>query len=567
MKEQTNSFSKLISLLSNEKKEIAFIYLYGFLGGLVGLTLPLGIQAIINLIGGNQISTSWIILVVIVVLGIILQSIMQVMQLYLTENFQQKIFVRSAFEFATRIPKMDFKYLNDRYPPELVNRFFDTLTVQKGIPKILIDFSTSIFQIIFGVILLSVYHPFFILFGMILLIIIFIIFRFSFPLGMKTSIEESKYKYKIAYWLEELARTIETFKLAGKNDYPEVKTDGLLLKYLKARKSHFRILLYQYFNLAVFKVIIATGLLLIGGFLVFQQQMNIGQFVAAEIIILLIINSTEKLILGVETFYDVLTGLEKISEIVDIELENNDGLSVEEDSKSFSIQLSEINFYNYSKNNKILDKINLNINKGEKIVLTGGKLSGKSALIQLISTLYTDYEGSISFNNIPLSNLNKSELRSKIGDNLFKEDIFNATLLENLTFGKKISIEKINEALEVVGLNKFINSLPDGLYTELVSGGFGLKRQENIKIKLARCIIIDPAIILIEDTIDLLEDEDVLRIIDYILKLDSTSIVISSKLAIISKFDRIVAMEDGKKVFDDSVLLFSESSIDKEYIR
>ena len=146
MKEQTNSFSKLISLLSNEKKEIAFIYLYGFLGGLVGLTLPLGIQAIINLIGGNQISTSWIILVVIVVLGIILQSIMQVMQLYLTENFQQKIFVRSAFEFATRIPKMDFKNLNNRYPPDLVNRFFYNLTVQKGINKKLFDFSTTLIQ-------------------------------------------------------------------------------------------------------------------------------------------------------------------------------------------------------------------------------------------------------------------------------------------------------------------------------------------------------------------------------------------------------------------------------------
>jgi len=567
MKEQTNSFSKLISLLSNEKKEIIFIYLYGFLGGLVGLTLPLGIQAIINLIGGNQISTSWIILVVIVVLGIILQSIMQVIQLYLTENFQQKIFVRSAFEFATRIPKMDFKYLNDRYPPELINRFFDTLTVQKGIPKILIDFSTSIFQIIFGVILLSVYHPFFILFGMILLIIIIIIFRFSFPLGMKTSIEESKYKYKIAYWLEELARTIQTFKLAGKNDFPEKKTDSLLIKYLKARKSHFRILLFQYFNLVVFKVVIATGLLLIGGFLVFQQQMNIGQFVAAEIIILLIINSTEKLILGVETFYDVLTGLEKITEVVDIELENDRGLSIGKDINSVSVKLDRIDFFNYSKTNKILDNINLDIKAGEKIILTGSKLSGKSALLQLISTLYTDFNGNISFNNIPLNNLNKPDLRSRIGDNIFKEDIFNASLLENLTFGRKIDIKTINDAIEIVGLNHFISDLPDGLYTELVSGGFGLKRQENIKIKIARCIIINPALILIEDTINLLDVEDRNRIINYILSLESTSIIISSKLNIISKFKRVVALENGKKVYDDTVDKFSTFAKDKEYLR
>lgn len=555
MNDKISSFKKLINLLSKEKKEISFIYLYGFLSGLVGLTLPLGIQAIINLIGGNQVSTSWIILVVLVVMGVIITSLMQIMQIYITENFQQKIFVRSAFEFAYRIPKMNLRILQDRYPPELINRFFDTLTVQKGLPKILIDFSTAIFQIILGVLLLSFYHPFFILFGFILIIIVFIIFRFSFPIGMKTSILESKYKYKIAYWLEEIGRTLETFKLAGKNQYPENKTDALVSDYLKARKAHFKVLLFQFFNLVAFKVIIATGLLVIGGFLVFNQQMNIGQFVAAEIIILLIINSTEKLILSVETIYDVLTGIEKLSEVTEVELEPETGIPVNSNKDGFEIDLNNVTYYNFAKSIKLIDNLSVRINKGEKIFLAGFPLSGKSAFLQLMSSLYTDFEGKISYDGVPLSNINLFSLRQSIGDTLNKEDIFIASLYENLTFGRDVDLEVVQEAVEVAGLREFVSNLPDGYNTILPTSGFGLSRQEIIKIKLARCLVLRPKLMLIEDTIDLLKPSEKEKIINFLEKCSSTVVVISTDEKIAKKFDRVMILNKG------SVLAFDKYDV------
>jgi ABC-type bacteriocin/lantibiotic exporter with double-glycine peptidase domain len=550
MKEILTPFNKLLRLLYSDKKEIGFIYLYGFLGGLVSLTLPLGIQAIINLIGGNQISNAWIILVIIVVIGIMISSVMQVMQLYIAENIQQKLFVRTAFEFAFRIPKMDFKVLKGRYPPEIINRFFDVLTVQKGIPKILIDFSTSLFQIIFGIILLSVYHPFFIFFGFVLILILFVIFRYSFPLGMKTSILESKFKYKTAYWLEEVARTIETFKLVGKNDYPEVKTNGIVKEYVKYRKEHFKILVFQFFNLILFKLIIATGLLLIGGFLVFQQQMNIGQFVAAEIIILLIINSTEKIILGIETIYDVLTGIEKMSEVVKIDLEEEKGIELDENLKALSVKINDLTFYNELKQKKILDKINTEIKKGEKIVITGYPLSGKTAFLQVITALFTEFEGSIHYNGISVNNINIFHLRKHIGDNLIKEDIFNASLLENLIFGKNIDIDTVQEAIDIVGLNDFVSSLPEGYKTELMGGGYGLSKQEIVKIKIARCIVCRPALVLIEETIDLLEDEDKFRILDFIQRQEFTCIISTHDKRVAEKFGRVVVFDKGRIVSD-----------------
>lgn len=188
-------------LLKPDKKEITNIYVYAIFSGLVNLSLPLGIQAIINLIQGGQISTSWIVLVVIVIAGIAITGILQIFQLRITENLQQKVFVRAAFEFAYRIPRIKLESLYRHHAPELMNRFFDTVSVQKGLPKILIDFSTATLQVIFGLLLLSFYHPFFILFSLFLVLLVFTIFRVTAQKGLSTSLDESKQKYKMAYWL------------------------------------------------------------------------------------------------------------------------------------------------------------------------------------------------------------------------------------------------------------------------------------------------------------------------------------------------------------------------------
>lgn len=230
------------------------------------------------------------------------------------------------------------------YAPELMNRFFDIVSVQKGLSKILIDFSTATIQIIFGLTLLSFYHPFFILFSLLLIVVVLIIIRVSIPSDMETSLKESKYKYAVAHWLEETARAATTFKLAGDSPLPMQRADGHIKDYLGARDAHFLVLMRHYSLLVVFKVLVATGLLAIGGILVMEQRMNIGQFVAVEIIILLVMSSVEKLILSIETIYDVLTSLEKIGQVTDLELENAEGIAMSASAewKGMYIELMDV---------------------------------------------------------------------------------------------------------------------------------------------------------------------------------------------------------------------------------
>jgi ABC-type bacteriocin/lantibiotic exporter with double-glycine peptidase domain len=283
--------SRFYALIRPDQKEIRNIYIFAIFSGLLSLGLPLGIQMIINFIQLGQISTSWFVLVALVVSAIGFSGVLNIYQLRITENLQQRIFTRSAFDFADRIPKIKMVELVKRYAPELTNRFFDTLTLQKGLSKLLIDMTSAVLQILFGLVLLSFYHSFFIFIGFFLLILLYFMLGFTVKKGFASSLNESTYKYKITHWLEEIAHSRISFKMAGESKLHITKTNSFLHNYLDARNTHFKILVQQYVFLIIFKVAIALTLLIAGGLLVLNGQINIGQFVAAEIIILLVLSS------------------------------------------------------------------------------------------------------------------------------------------------------------------------------------------------------------------------------------------------------------------------------------
>ncbi|HAY88877.1 MAG TPA: hypothetical protein DCY51_05520, partial [Bacteroidetes bacterium] len=308
-------------LLKQDKRDLVYLYLYAICNGVINLSLPIGIQAIMGLVLAGRLSATWGILTAIVMVGVAVAGIFQIMQLYIVEILQRRLFARAAFDFAYRIPKFKLKKLGNYYAPELVNRFFDTVTIQKSLSKILMDFSTSILQIIFGLILLSLYHPIFIAFGFVLLLVLFLIIYITSKPGMRTSLEESNNKYEMAFWLTELARAIPTFKISGSSDLNLGRTDVIVNKYIDSRKKHFKVLLGQYGSIIGLKTLVTAGLLIVGALLLIENSITIGQFVASEIVIILILNSSEKLIMSMEAIYDVLTSIEKMGKVTDMEIE------------------------------------------------------------------------------------------------------------------------------------------------------------------------------------------------------------------------------------------------------
>nr|WP_321245847.1 ATP-binding cassette domain-containing protein [uncultured Psychroserpens sp.] len=544
------SWQRLIGLLKLDKKDIRQVFYYAIFAGLVNLSLPLGIQAIINLLQGAQISSSWIVLVILVTLGVAFVGLLQLMQMRIIENVQQKIFTRSSFEFAYRFPKIKMSELRSYYPPELANRFFDTLTVQKGLSKILIDFPAAILQIIFGLMLLSFYHPFFIIYGMLLILLIYIVFKFSAQRGLDTSLDESKQKYKVAHWIQEVARSILSFKLSGKTTLALQKNDELVSNYLDAREGHFKVLVQQFIKLIGFKILVTAGLLVIGGFLVLNQEMNIGQFVAAEIIILLVINSVEKLILGLESFYDVLTSIEKIGQVVDKELEAQDGGSISE-TKAFSIELDSLSYIVPDMMKPIIDNVSLTINTKDRILIHGSHGSGKSTLLKLIAGINQPTSGVLYVNDVAIQGVKLNDYRSNIGQSLPEESPFEGTIKENLTFGdSSITDDDLDFVLEKTKLVSFVKSQAKGLNTILYPEGKRLSSTVSKKIVLARSILKKPKLLLLKDPLDQFEKQEAQSIMEFLTDNNNpwSLVVVSYNLDWKTSCTRVINLEQGRIV-------------------
>jgi len=543
-------WQRFVGILKLERKDITQVLYYAVFSGLIALTLPLGIQAIINLIQGAQVSTSWMVLVVLVTLGVAFVGILQLMQMRIIETIQQRIFMRASFEFTYRFPKIRMDELFNYYPPELANRFFDVLNIQKGLAKLLLDVPAAVLQIVFALILLSFYHPFFIAFGILLIVLIYIVFKYTIERGMVTSLKESKQKYKVAHWIQEVARSITSFKMSGKTTMALKKNDYLVDGYLKDRENHFKILVLQFIQMIGFKVIVTAGLLIIGGLLVLSQQMNIGQFVAAEIIILLIITSVEKLILGLESFYDVLTSLEKMGQVVDKKIESQEG-EAPVFTDDFNIQIDNVTYTVPDRPKPILKNINLTIEAKSRILIQGASGAGKSSLIKLIAGIIAPSDGIIYLNDVNLKTIHTNKYRSQIGISLSDETPFEGTVMDNITFGDPdITADQVREALKDVRLSEYLKNTEKGLETIVYPEAKQTSYTAAKKLMLARAIVKKPKLLLLEDPLEHFEKTEAQQLINFLTdpKHPWTLIVISFNDDWINKCSKTITLKRGEIV-------------------
>jgi ABC-type bacteriocin/lantibiotic exporter with double-glycine peptidase domain len=545
----SRSLYKLFRLLRLDGKEITALYLLSILSGLIQLSLPLGIQAIINFAivatGRKQLPASMWVLILLVVLGVLFTGMLKINQMKIVEKIQQKIFTRFSFEFSYRIPKLNVISIDQYHLPELVNRFFDIPTLQKSLAKLLLDIPTAVIQLCFGLILLAFYNSVFIVFGIILLVVLYLILYVSSPKGFEASLEESNYKYDIGGWVQEIARGIKTFKFFNSFNLHLEKTNHLLEGYLHSRNRHFQILKLQYWSLVVFKILITASMLIVGGILLIRQEINIGQFIAAEIIILTIMNAVEKLIMSLETVYDLLTSVEKINKITEkpideegsYEFVKKQGIEIEAKNLSFGFEKTPI-----------LKNISFLIKPGQKVAITGDGDSGKTVLLRMLTGVFQDFEGDLSFDQVPINNYNLNTLRNNIGIYMQKQDIFSASLWENITLGnKEVKEQDVLDTFKIVGLDNFYKSLSKGFDTHLEPTGKQLSSSSVQKLLIARSLLNQPALLLLDEPMKLIAADDKQYLKNYLFGLkDVTIIFTTNDPSLIAKCDMVIHLDKGQ---------------------
>lgn len=549
--EKPSPMRRLINMLRIERRDIVSIYVYAILIGTISLALPLGIQAIIGLVQGGVFFSSIYILIGLVVLALTLSGVMQIMQLTIVEYLQERLFAKSAFEYTYRVTNIKTEALRKFYPPELMNRFFDIITVQKTLPKVLIDVTAAVIQIIFGLLLLSAYHPLFIGFALLTVLLVFIVIRIYGKRLLDANIVKSKYKFRIAYWLQDVARMVSVFKVSGSNNFPLQKMEYLIGNYLKYQKKYYNYLLVLFYNAVFFKVLVTGGLLVLGTYLVVNLQITIGQFVASEIVIVLVVGSVEKILLSFDSIFDLLTAVDKLGQVSDLPLENPKGVlkHLGSSQQGISVELKGLKYKFEDSSEPVLNNINLRINPSEKIVISGMNGSGKETFLKVLAGILGNYQGLIAYDGISIRDIQQEHFFTYVKKNQTVDAIFDGTILENITLNRAgINDIEIKQVLEGLQLSESIGKLKDGLQTQILSGGRRFSDTFKTKLILARCMLLQPRLLLLSNCFDSFSQNELKEISSFILSPQNncTVLIETKNQSIMEKCNRIILLDKGQ---------------------
>jgi putative ABC transport system ATP-binding protein len=485
----------------------------------------------------------------LIVLGILLLAFLslagavRVFKTWVVEMLQRRIFVRVATDLSHRLPRVRTEAYDRGHGPELVNRFFDVLTVQKAGATLLLDGVAVFLQTLVGLTVLAFYHPILLAFDVVLVFcIIFVLFVLGRG-GVRTAIAESVAKYAVAGSLEEIARNPTSFKLAGGPEFAHHRTDELAVAYVSARKRHFMVVLRQVIGAVALQAVAGTALLTIGGWLVIEGQLTLGQLVASELIVSTVLAAFAKIGKQLENFYDLLAGVDKLGHLIDLPLERDTGGDHPQVASGAAIRLHEVDFA-HNGGPGLLNGLNLEIKSGERICIVGRHGSGKSTLADLLYGLRQPTQGRIEIDGVDVRELKLETLRRHVS--LVKGlEMIEGTIEDNIRMNRAdVSSADARAALADVGLLDEFRELPDGLATHLSSTGAPLSFGQARRLMLARAIVGQPRILVLDDLLDDLDTDARAEVLRALLRDDRawTLVVFSRHAGTFAQIDRSIEL-------------------------
>lgn len=541
---------RLLGLVRYNKSALAIVICYTSLSGVLSLSIPVTTQVLVNIIAAGILVQPLVVLTALLFCALIFNGVMRLLHLRLVEIIRQHTFAEIALRMGDRILRVEHSALANEYMPELVNRFFDVVNIQKSWAKILLEMPAAFLTIVAGLIIMGVYSPFLLAFGVFTLLSMFGILVGLGYGGVSTDIEASRHKYLVAQWLEELARCETSFKMSGLPRYLHDRTDELVVGYIHARQAHFGVIFRQALGNHLFQAVAASAIFGIGGLLVIDRQLTLGQLVASELVVVSVLAAIEKVVINLDNFYDLLTGLDKIGYLTDLSFERIAGKEIDlsPEKKPVALECRELHF-SYVPGQPVLRGLDLNVQGGDKVSVVGPSGAGKSTLSALICGLREPSLGSIKVGGVDIKDIALSSYRKQIAMVSDTNEIFDGTIEENITLGRSfVSHADLVWALDVTLLNKDIAAMPHGLSTTLVSAGKNLSGGQMQRILLARAIIERPVLLILDEAFSGIDENTKLAIANELFssKYDWTVITISHDPQLIWLTDKVYVLAGGK---------------------
>ncbi len=529
--------ARTLLIIRAEWSDIWVVLVFSLLAGILALATPMAVQVMVSFVAFGRFLQPVIILSLMLLALTSFWAALRLWETYIAEVLQRRLFARVVHDISYRLPRVRQDAFDERYGPELTNRFFDVVTLQKVSTQFLLDAVDLVTVGLIGMVVLAVYHPFLLGFDVALLVSVGVIVFVLGRGGVRTSIQESKYKYSTAAWLEEIARCPLTFKLDNAAEFASEKTEHLVSSYLEHRRLHFRVLLRQIAFALGLHALAGSVLLGVGGWLVIQGQLTLGQLVASEMIVAIIVGAFTKVGKHLEAFYDLMAGVDKLGTLLDLPLERQQGLMLLPETRPTSVSVRNLTYVLGEK--PILRDVRFDIASGERVVLGGPAGSGKSILAELLYGVRNPTSGRILIDDHELSEVRPDVWRRHVML-LRPGEIFGGTVTENVHLeNPDIDVRLVREACERLGLLDG-DRLPEGIATRLTPTGAPLSDSHLRLLVLARAMVHRPRLLIVDGLLDSLFGDEFDRAAEILFAEDApwTLIVISSHPRVVERCSR-----------------------------
>lgn len=546
-REKLHPVRRLALLLRPDRADLWAILAFSIATGVLLLATPIAVQALVNFVAfGGAIPP--LVVVSLLLLGALgFAAVLNATQTWVVEILQRRIFVRMVADLAARLPRVTLSARGHGYGPELVNRFFDIVTVQKVGSALLLDGLSMLLSVLVGLVVLAFYHPLLLAFDIVLLVVIALVVLAPARRGMKTAILESKAKYRVAAWLEEIARNPVTFKAAGAERWVFTESDRLARDYLVQRRNHYRTLFGQIVGVLALQACASTALLAIGGLLVIQGSLTLGQLVAAELIVTLVVGSVAKMGKHIEGFYDLTAAVDKIGELLDLPTESGLGEHPPHVDRGVRLTLERVAAAQNG-GARVFSDLSLDLAPGGSLGVTGETGSGKSLLLELCWGLRAPAAGSIRFDGRDLRDLAPAYLRG-VASLTASHEIVAGTLRDNVRLARSnVTDDDVRHAIRLCGLEQTVAALKDGLDTRLAADGYPLAAGEIQSLIAARAIVARPRLLLFDGALDALAPPDRREILDVLFAESApwTLVIVSNSREVLERCEHVLEMPAGR---------------------
>ncbi len=490
-------------ILGPDQPYFTLVAIYGAGISLLSLATPISVQMLINSVANTALPAPLFTLAGILFVLLMLSAVMSAMRAYLMELFGQRFFARMVAEITLRAVHARNPFFGDERRVDLFDRYFEVMNVQKAMPSLLIGLFTILLQSAVGFVVTSFYHPFFLGFNLIFILVTWLIWRVWSRGAMTTRVELSHAKYNTARWLESVGASNGFYKSSRHLDFAIERSEGETANYIRAYRRHVRYSLAQTTAFLVLYAVASAGLLAMGGWLVIQSQLSIGQLVAAELILSSIFYGAAQLGPYIDAFYDLVAALEELSLLNDIPQESPGSPGAIAQARSdlafADVQLDDLHF-------------DLTIPHGSRLIASAED-DVQRAFALLLKRDRQPESGFVTLGGADISTLDAYDLRSDVIV-LDRPTIVESSIIDYLKLASPDdSPTAMMTAVRAVSLDRRIGRLPDGLHTVLSQTGWPLSAPETMRLKFAAALLAGPKILVMSPLFDIIPRRDLNRMI------------------------------------------------------